>query len=695
MPTLPKKARKRMASLVELLFETMPLAAVRHELTAEETIPVDLVTVGQLRDLLGSYPLDALSGLRHDCPPISGDYLAPPLSLGLDLNSQLKRRSELDAKKLPLSLWSFDASKSLTTLHNLDARTEAESYRNMRVLESVSFGIERGDSFLPELDVVVEGRRMTLPLGDAAHFATLVTRGGTTGPACRSMWTTPLNCDWGIMHVYVYDIDPVSSVVIPAQDIVDPQLEHARRSLDKLATGTTAEAETRSDDPMTDLFRDNAWTLPTSTVIASVLEELRPGGAPSVPCPPVDIFAVPRRVLVCTFVNLSKVGDDYTPGRPAWGVRAHPVIMVRSTHPMDSVVGGVKLVRPRATTIEGVEGESCACSEMKATIGSMLVADANNGDPGVIDVVPGEGKIPVPLWDELFAYSVVDASRASGGKRIKVVDASKGSKRILHRMVSRRGKVGAVTRLPRQGAFDNIHMAPPMRMPKVDRVQVGLQSWALTDQDRAAWHFDDVAMAPICAHDCFHLHWRWSDATVSESDRTALGFVYSGGKGSEPIPYIKRGAPLIPPNQDLFIRLPDQRTLVYEASAYDAKADRWQVICHHGVGYVTYTGLAVDLGRAGQDAMALPEGATQLVDVAGSVPVGIPRFFSEGVELFALLHWAVFYWRNRFYVPGYLASPQERAKLVDLSYMFNEPSPPPPSVPYYPEIPIPSGAGAR
>ena len=58
-------------------------------------------------------------------------------------------------------------------------------------------------------------------------------------------------------------------------------------------------------------------------------------------------------------------------------------------------------------------------------------------------------------------------------------------------------------KLPRQGAFDNVHIAPQMEVSLSVPVLGGLPSTA-------------VSMAPICAHDCFHMHWRWSQHYTEE-----------------------------------------------------------------------------------------------------------------------------------------------------------------------------------
>jgi hypothetical protein len=281
----------------------------------------------------------------------------------------------------------------------------------------------------------------------------------------------------------------------------------------------------------------------------------------------------------------------------------------------------------------------------------------------------------------MFAYYVPNAAATMRQAKIKVVDSTKGSPRFLENAVTRLGVVGNLLRRPRQGAFDNVHFAPKMRIPSGARISHG-PSWGVSvfdsrppatmtevsEDERPGWGFDDVVMAPICAHDCFHMHWRWTDG-VPPTDTTARGFGYATDKNGAMVPYLIRGAPLIPPNQDLYIRLLNDRSLVYEAVAFRAKADSWQVICHHGTGYVLKTKALAELGRVAQDADA----------VRGA----IPRFWEpgqgQGSELFptalwAKDYWSVFYWRNRYYFPEDVSPlmPAERVQIVDMQLLLTE-----------------------
>ena len=665
-----------MASLMRLLFDTMPLAGARFSVTGGQPDTLDSEMLSSLRAYVTAYaPVERVL-MKEDCEQVPSTLVPDQTGMTKPELDELKGL-RFDARRT-LPVWSFDASQRLSRVDNLDCRAEAEEYRNLRVLESVEFGSEDSQgSFGPAVVVTTtSGRIHRLALDEDACVASMIARDGSAGANCPSLWPVPAAHEYGILHVFLYELDPRTNQVTPGQHIVDPQLDVFRSEVEKLTEAGLVQGAEDGEylDRVEDIFVDEAWQpMPLDSAVAA---EVGNDEAPGVT---KEVALIPHRVLVCVFVGLHKVGDDYTPHRPAWGVRAYPVIMVRSNYELAKVRAGVKLVRPALTTIDGMTTASCACSEMSNAMDSLLIADSNVGPP--YDIV--EDRPPVPLWDELFDYYVPNASTAMNGARIKVVDASKGKARTID-AVSKLGRSTSIWRLPRQGAFDNIHLAPTMRMPTVKRIDCRVPSaWlpplpgaalTVTDPDRDTWKLNDIVMAPICAHDCFHMHWRWSNATVSDADLTAKGFVYQTDRTSPMIPYRRRGAPLVPPNQDVYIRLPNQRSIVYEAEAWNAKAEAWQVICHHGVGYVTLTGPMVDLGRKTQDLQAI-----DIPTHRGPPDVLMPRFFKDTTgtaPLTAAENWSVWYWRNRYFVPEGDGStptePAERVVILDMNIILNE-----------------------
>jgi hypothetical protein len=347
--------------------------------------------------------------------------------------------------------------------------------------------------------------------------------------------------------------------------------------------------------------------------------------------------------------------------------------MMQSTRPLKSFRAATSYTRPATTTIDDNPEAECACEEMKRGINVLLVADSNPGDKPPLVKIPVIGGLvepnvgpPIPLWDRIFAYTVANAFDSLKSQRIRVVydhEDPAGRAKVLPGALRFDDQVRDNHRLRRQGAFDNVHFAPPMQLTrKITRIAimkgfVPVAEAHLADVDMERWHFNDITMAPICAHDCFHLHWRWGEEPVNPDDLTAFGW---GGGGVCGKPYTERGNPLIPKNQELFIRLTSKRSMIYEATARRVEARTWQVIGHHGAAYITDTGFMVDLGRRTQDLFA----------VAGLVPTVYAELdeIAKGAEgeLSALVNWALFYWRNRFTIRSDGTGPIERTEINDL-----------------------------
>lgn len=145
----------------------------------------------------------------------------------------------------------------------------------------------------------------------------------------------------------------------------------------------------------------------------------------------------------------------------------------------------------------------------------------------------------------------------------------------------------SLRKFPFQGQFDNVHLAPAMNL-----------------------NGEAVHMAPLCEHDCFHMHWRWSNGFKNiESKGWSSGWPESGGPNETP------GRPLTQPKQTVDI-LPaptgESPGFIYRAQAKRADFDvslrpskRWRTFCHHGFGYIT--GLSVK-GFGGVKLLDLLEG---------------------------------------------------------------------------------------
>jgi hypothetical protein len=283
--------------------------------------------------------------------------------------------------------------------------------------------------------------------------------------------------------------------------------------------------------------------------------------------------------------------------------------------------------------------------------------------------------LPPPVWNNIFNYYVTEADTATKGIDLHVVRSRLGIRYDNSADITRKvagDTCHRITRVARQGAFDNVHMAPTMRLPQIAGIRAPADAlfpdyYPMDADARAKWNLDKIVMAPFCVHDCFHLHWRWTD----NSDEPGT-FGFSGGK-----PNRLAGAPMVPENQDVDIAFPASNVLVYKARAHWCPADSWQVFCHHGAGYLVKAGLKMQAARAGLSAPSLTiRSMSDSSNVAflkeQPMPLGE---FSPGQldllnELTPVRSWAAFYWHIRyFYDSG--SGPSERVVINDLQKVID------------------------
>ena len=650
-----------MASLLELLFDTMPLTGARHAALSLYPGTFSDAPLNEVKTHVVPFSIAELSLLGH-----SNFDPNPGVNTEWDGTKTAIARSDQ-------AIWSFDASSNFYSVQNLQCRSEQEGYSNCLVLESIEFGGDFGKGFDNSVEIALpSGAKRELRLSSDALIATFKVSNGTTGLANSGYWPMEGHHDQGFVHAFLFEIAPITGDVVSANSIQDPELDKFQAQVKRLRPDVI----TGANDKVGSLFADNAWqVLPTSqAVVAEVVDQMLQK-SPFWTAAKV-VSSMTHRVLVCCMLTLNKPSDDFVPGRVSsgWGARLFPVIMVNSTHPLGSVRAGIRHVRPATTTITPLDPKKpaeCHCKEMNKPMASLLMADSNvNGDVDLGWL--GSWRGPIPLWNRLFAYYLPNASSATQRAWVQVVARNRTQYRTLRGVVQRLDDdSGDVLRVPRQGAFDNIHLAPTMKMPKVTSVRPtslrGLVggSHTLTDADRSDWHFDDVVMAPVCAHDCFHFHWRWGQQLVHADDVAAKG--WAGGQ-----PYQIEGGPLVPTNQDVSIRLPDSRSVDYQAQATGIGAGEWQIINHHGADYALWTGVVVDAGRSAQDAGFTPLHSSD----------EMPEFLDDSQKFIPLLkaidHWAVFYWRNRYYLDtdttGKVTdwTPRERTQIWDMSMILTE-----------------------
>ncbi|OJH38359.1 hypothetical protein BON30_24820 [Cystobacter ferrugineus] len=335
----------------------------------------------------------------------------------------------------------------------------------------------------------------------------------------------------------------------------------------------------------------------------------------------------PLRVLVCLALGCMGERNEFEPGGVLGAAKLLPHLMIVTNKRVESVQGAITLTRNERTPHVKMGDD-----EMTAEISSGLYTDNND-----TTVTPD-----LPFWNILFDYYWTDPTpgRFEVVKRNAKERSSAGAVNYLHEEIvpSPMGSMpsGAVYRTrnvlkwARQGEFDNIHIAPKMKIP-LDAVAKSPSAWKLNQP---------VSMAPFCVHDCFHTHWRWGNLLYDPfgwfdtNPKWVRG--WSGGSATSPgRPYSEAGAPLVPCNQDVTLHLLNPRSFKYVARAYAPAVGEWQVLNHHGSAYAIH-------------ANGLAEAVQSILGTMHSPPINTSRG-----------SWARFYWGLRYgtYVYNKFADP--------------------------------------
>jgi hypothetical protein len=274
------------------------------------------------------------------------------------------------------------------------------------------------------------------------------------------------------------------------------------------------------------------------------------------------------RVLVCCELVVCQARADFEPGGILGAGRVYPIAEILTDVGADLDMA-VFLERPDHSPMDhGWYGGGRHLTGLFSdrNIDQGLVAFATAAATGHAG--------PVPTWENMFDYAERNATRAAvhavvvnpalTGTRVNTVE-----RETLDRLHGSYAP-SPVSKVPRQGEFDNVHFAPQMQvelsarsLPGLGTVFSGLGPLGVT-------------MAPVCVHDCFHLHWRWGKGYTKTYN---LGWGPAG-------PYTEAGAPMVAPNQRIEIDVPAGRAaLTYRAIATAQPAGQWAVVMPHGAAY--------------------------------------------------------------------------------------------------------------
>ncbi len=305
---------------------------------------------------------------------------------------------------------------------------------------------------------------------------------------------------------------------------------------------------------------------------------MNPGGAPRV-MQHADMDPVILPLLITEPNEKRGIDPLNMLAVPYWDVMFDYIVPLDYRAGAPNLVGLNQMTRVVDRALAGQRRLKGVLRHLDYTKWTNLVASALSGAPA-ITLLP-QPLQPLGAAAAAFALSRPSLQAAvfgrSPGLLPRFVDKSDFLPRIAH----------DVLKLAGQGTFDNLHMAPRMKMDQViGTPQMNSPAWQ-PHQDT----LDTVRMAPFCDHDCMHTHWRWGlafEGGINPNQLPIKGFVASAdarfaGTGQ---PYQKIGEPMIPLNQNLDIGFGSNNQLLYSAHITDIAPGVWQPVYHHGSAYV-------------------------------------------------------------------------------------------------------------
>jgi hypothetical protein len=693
-----------MPSLMQLLLDTMPLAAVENTLKSQYhfTTPPPIAlqaAVGKyVRPILRFIPNGVAPGdLSPHSPPapsatkisaidalekVEGFGFAPTVA-GVEL-APLSPTGFHQAQ----SIWGFDlgASAGPEELAQITCRVSGEDYARYQVFDRVRFGFEDNPAAYRAIIKAVDtkgtkGRTVELPLTDQFLRMTWLTQDTELAPKGHPLWPLESQHDVALLRVFVYELlgdtttpTPLAGESADEQAAFDAVLAACQKIGPTMGDG---------DDAASKLFGDTTF----------FPEGLAAGQGAAVG-EASSMRTTRTRIVVALSVTMCKWRCDFPPGvlpidanqdgtsnpvggSPLAAGRFYPNVMIIASAAFQGFEASIQLDRPATTTNDSGQCCKSAPTEMLPDLSTVFVTETNDVDL----LYPG----PVPLWSNLFAYYQTDGYKSLQTTRMQFVrnEAAFAGIRTGQNLVTRNADPGfatlagaaagpiralqskQTTKLPRQGWFDSVHLAPPMCAPSVAAIasvfppvpSVGyLDRTPISVDANLQASFARIGMAPFCAHDCFHMHWRWSDQFAAGK----FGMVQHQGWGATG-PYTVPGVPMVPLNQsvDFWHRAACQVTYhaMMGTDGAQIPPGKWQVVCHHG-------------GAYGLDANSWTMSvAAKLNDGTGMTPY-LLNANGNAISLSWSGSWAILYWRLRYTAmvttPGTAARLSERTEFTNL-----------------------------
>ncbi len=273
--------------------------------------------------------------------------------------------------------------------------------------------------------------------------------------------------------------------------------------------------------------------------------------------------AYPRILITASFI-VCEPEKRFEPQSVLKAARIYPLVTIKTNDKIskvNTIKTNILVMRNKLTDHCGFDNPD---GKMTKTRGLMLFADRNI--EGNFDNWEASDVLPlIPNWDNVFEY--YDLIPKAGSEFV-MTDPDKADRRKLENTRKIRNVVHPYQALPYveevftdsvkeiyQGEFDNVHIAPRMLLGN-----------------------EEVVMAPVCQHDCFHMHLRWG--THLGKDRHILGWGL--------LPYTIPGGPLVAPNQRVKIAVSESDSEIgfnYNVKILNPFHRMTQFVFHNGCAY--------------------------------------------------------------------------------------------------------------
>jgi hypothetical protein len=563
-------------SLIDLLRDTLPIHAAWSGAQANGGVGDGFPSANGLAKLMRFLKPQNIAQPRRVIPP---------------------KGIEKTAARQEQFLWSWKMNSS-TEFADIQCRNSSKGYALYQVANRIVFGMQGQPEVRVELPT---GVVLNLPIHQAACAAQAYVWNGYVPKGRRTMWPLEAAFDNGVVQAFVFQpsVDASGNILQPVvkngKFAKNPLYAFKGRGPGKWQPVRQQEYQILSSMVPEGTEDPDAWLEMMTGPIMNKGNLLVQTSAKTTQTKTVSL--TPPRIVVALSFGTCRERADFEPGGVVSMAKLFPTVSVWASFPIRSIWSSVFIERPATTTkIDNGNGSNSGCEcDAHPEINSLLVADANEiGSP-----------LQLPFWGGTFAYVAGGAHKRYAGQVLNVVARWKNTPRTYPngtRYLVRRGwnsmtldtpQLKGVQKVAGQGEFDNIHLAPQLKLdiasasysptgagavvPGAGTASEYLYQYTV---DPDACETRRVWMAPFCATDCFHMHWRWG--SQSATTEWVRGWDWTG-------PYKVAGAPMVPCNQNVMLEMTSPTSFYYHAQALhddNTCVSGWHdILCHHGVAY--------------------------------------------------------------------------------------------------------------